>query len=61
MMSSGTDSVAAYNAYLQGLAFGVDSLSTGDAYEFLSARDAFERAVELDPTFVLAYWELARF
>jgi len=61
MMSSGTDSVAAFNAYLQGLAYGADTLSTGDAYEFLGARDAFERAVELDPTFVLAYWELARF
>lgn len=61
MMSSGTDSVAAFNAYLQGLAYGVDSLSTGDRYEFLSARDAFERAVELDSTFVLAHWELAQF
>ena len=61
MMSSGTDSVAAFNAYLQGLAYGVDTLSTGDTYEFLGARDAFERAVELDPTFVLAYWELAQF
>ncbi len=61
MVSSGTSSVAAYNAYLQGLAFGASSLSTGDVYVFLGARDAFERAIELDPEFALAYWELAQF
>ncbi len=61
MMSSGTNSVPAYNAYLQGLAYGISTISTGDAYEFLSARDAFDKAVELDPEFSLAYWELAKF
>ncbi|MCH7537641.1 MAG: hypothetical protein IID57_07295 [Proteobacteria bacterium] len=61
MVSSGTRSVPAFNAYLQGLAFGVSSLSTGDIYTFLSARDAFEKAVEMDPQFALAYWELAKF
>ena len=61
MVSSGTSSVAAYNAYLQGLAHGASSLSTGDVYVFLGARDAFERAIELDPEFALAYWELAQF
>ena len=61
MVSSGTNSVAAYNAYLQGLAYGASSLSTGDVYIFLGARDAFERAIELDPEFALAYWELAQF
>ncbi len=61
MASSGTRSVPAYNAYLQGLAYGISTLSTGDAYVFLSARDAFERAIELDPEFALAYWELAKF
>ena len=61
MVSSGTSSVPAYNSYLQGLAYGISTLSTGDAYVFLSARDAFERAVELDPEFASAYWELAKF
>lgn len=61
MVSAGTGSVPAYNAYLEGLAHGVSSLNTGDAYVFLSARDAFERAIELDPQFALAYWELAKF
>jgi len=61
MVSSGTNSVPAYNAYLEGLAIDSSSLSTGDAYSFLSARDAFKRAVELDPEFSFAYWELAQF
>jgi len=61
MVSSGTSSVEAYNAYLQGLAFGVDTINTGDAYQFLSARDAFQRAVEIDPEYSFAYWELAQF
>lgn len=61
MVSAGTRSVPAYNAYLQGLAYAVSTLSTGDVYVFLSAREAFERAIELDPGFALAYWELARF
>lgn len=61
MVSAGTRSVEAYNAYLKGLAYDASTLSTGDAYVFLSAHDSFERAVELDPTFAFAYWELARF
>ena len=61
MVSAGTRSVPAYNAYLQGLAYGVSLLSTGDSYTFLSARDAFERAISLDSEFSLAYWELAIF
>lgn len=61
MMSAGTSSVAAYNAYLEGLAIGVSTISTGDAFEMLSARDAFARAIELDAEFALAYWELAGF
>lgn len=61
MVSSGTNSVPAFNAYLQGLAYGASTLSTGDAYTFLGARDSFERAIELDPEFSLAYWKLADF
>ena len=36
-------------------------MSTGDTYSFLRARDAFKRAIELDPEFSFAYWELAQF
>jgi len=61
MLSAGTDSVPAFNAYLQGLAAGASTVSTGDAYSFLEARDGFERAIDLDPQFSLAYWELANF
>ena len=61
MMSSATRSVEAYNAYLKGLAYDVSTLSTGDVREALAARDAFERATELDPEYALAYWELAKF
>lgn len=61
MVSSGTSSVPAFEAYLQGLAYGVSTIQTGDTYLFLNARDAFERAISLDPTFARAYWELALF
>jgi TolB-like protein len=61
MMSAGTNSVAAYNAYLEGLAYGVSTISTGDAFEMLRSLDAFTRAVEFDPQFALGYWELAQF
>lgn len=61
MVSAGTASIPAYEAYLQGLAAGFSTLSTGDAYEFLSARDAFERAIEIDPEFAEAHWRLANF
>jgi len=61
MVKSGTNSVPAFEAYLQGLAFGVSTFVSGDIYEFLNARDAFEHAIELDPQFAKAYWELAIF
>lgn len=60
MISAGTDSVPAFNAYLKGLAANISTVSTGDAYQFLAAQEAFEQAIELDPKFALAYWELAR-
>ena len=61
MVSAGTSSIPAFEAYLQGLAYGVSTIQTGDAYLFLSAREAFERAIELDPEFSKAYWRLANF
>ena len=61
MVSSGSNSVPAFNAYLEGLAIDSSTLSTGDTYSFLRARDAYKRAIELDPEFSFAYWELAQF
>ena len=61
MVSAGTSSVPAYETYLQGLTFGVSSIASGDVYEYLSASEAYERAIELDPEFALAYRRLAEF
>ena len=61
MVSSGTNSVPAFEAYLRGLAVGESTFVTGDIYENLNARDAYERAIELDPEFARAYWRLAIF
>ena len=61
MVSSGTSSVPAFEAYLRGLAVGESTFVTGDIYENLNARDAYERAIELDPQFAQAYWRLAVF
>lgn len=61
MVASGTHSIPAYEAYLEGLAFGVSSVTTGDIYEYVGALDAFELAVELDPEFAEGYLQLAYF
>ncbi len=55
MVSSGTNSVPAFEAYLHGLAVGESTFATGDIYEFLNARDAYQRAIKLDPEFAQAY------
>lgn len=51
----------AFNAYLEGLAIDSSTLSTGDAYSFLSAQDAYKRAIAIDPEYSFAYWQLAQF
>ena len=61
MVASGTHSIPAYEAYLEGLAFGISTVTTGDIYESNSALDAFELAVELDPEFAEGYLRLAYF
>ena len=61
MVSSGTNSVPAFEAYLRGLAVGESTFVTGDIYENLNAREAYERAIELDPEVARAYWRLAIF
>jgi tetratricopeptide (TPR) repeat protein len=61
MVQSGTSSVPAFEAYLQGLAYGISTLQSGDKYQFLSAREAYERAIGIDPEFAKAHWQLANF
>ena len=61
MMDAGTASVPAYEALLTGLGATSEWSETGDAYVFLKAREAYERAVEIDPQFSAAYFRLHRF
>ena len=61
MMSAGTNSVSAYNAYLEGLAVVSGGTRSGDVYERLRARDAFELATEIDPEFSAAWYQLYDF
>jgi TolB-like protein len=61
MLSAGTRSIPAYEAYLEGLAYGVSTVTTGDIIEYIGARQAFERAIEFDPEFAEAHYELAIF
>ena len=61
MMSSGTSSVPAFEAYLQAIAVGDSTFATSDMYDFLNARVGYERAIELDPEFAKAYWRLSLF
>ncbi len=56
MVSAGTASVAAYEAYLEGLAHEGASGATGDPEDWEAALEAFERATALDPEFALAYY-----
>jgi TolB-like protein len=61
LVSSGTRSVPAFEAYLRGLAGYTSMLETGDVDAYTEAIDAFERAVEIDPEFALAHGEIARY
>jgi TolB-like protein len=61
MMSVGTGSVAAYDAYVTGLGAFTASGGSGDPRDALAARDAWERAVQLDPEFAQAWYILSTF
>ena len=61
MVSAGTHSVPAYEAYLKGLALGVNAVISGDASLFLEAEGEFARAVTIDPEFSTAHSERAFF
>jgi hypothetical protein len=58
MMSAGTNSVPAFEAYLNGIGIWRAAGASTDVYEVLNALDAFEKAVELDPEFANAYLRL---
>ncbi|MFT5500643.1 MAG: TolB-like protein, partial [Woeseiaceae bacterium] len=61
MMSVGTSSVPAFEAYLTGNGALQDGGESGDVYLFLDARDSWELAVSLDPNFSAAYDRLHLF
>ena len=61
MMSAGTRSVPAYEAYLEGLAIDNKSSATGDLSLILFAYEKYEEARELDPDFSAAHWEAASY
>jgi TolB-like protein len=61
MVSTGTSSVPAYEAYLQGLAYTGSALVSTDGYQYVSARESFEKAVAADPEFSLAHRQIAAF
>lgn len=60
MVTAGTRSVAAYDAFLQGLAFEQRHLVAGDKRWSSMAAEAFERARTIDPGFAEAQWHAAR-
>ncbi len=61
MMAAGTSSVPAYESYLRGIAYGLDTQNTGDMYEYNAVIEALDHAIELDPEFTQAHWQLAYF
>ena len=61
MVSTGTRSVPAYEAYLRGLAYQGDALASGDKYQLQSAEEAFQAAVAVDPEFSLAHRQIASY
>jgi TolB-like protein len=61
MVSAGTSSVPAYEAYLEALAYQARSIQSGDEQFNLKQRSALERAQELDPEFAAAHFEMAGF
>jgi TolB-like protein len=56
MVSAGTSSVAAYEAYLKGLARQARWVETGGLEYWNLALKEYDTAVALDPSFAIAYW-----
>ncbi|MEK7265943.1 MAG: winged helix-turn-helix domain-containing protein [Pseudomonadota bacterium] len=60
MVKAGTSSPAAYDAYLQGIAFGKRSLLGGDIEDSRRSSAAYELARKIDPSFSEAHWLAAQ-
>jgi TolB-like protein len=61
MMSAGTRSVPAYEAYLEGQALSNEVRATGQMDRGRMSYEKFELARELDPEFSEAHWEAAQY
>jgi TolB-like protein len=61
MMSAGTRSVPAYEAYLEGQALSNEVSATGQMDRDRMSYEKFELARELDPEFSEAHWEAAQY
>lgn len=61
LVSSGTRSVPAFEAYLRGLSGFTTMMATGDVSAYADSINHFEEAVEIDPEFALAYGEIANY
>ncbi len=61
MLSVGTKSIAAFEAYLKGVATNSNMVATGDVDEFLTSLSFFQQAVNIDPEFSAAHWQVADF
>ena len=61
MVSAGTHSVPAYEAYLKGIAIRTRSRMSGDTSQVMEIETEFGRAVTFDPQFANAHYQRARF
>ncbi len=61
MVSAGTHSVPAYEAYLKGIALFTRSFMSGDTSRIMDMETEFGRAVTFDPQFADAHYQRARF
>jgi TolB-like protein len=59
MVNIGTRSVAAYQSYLEGIQFQQKAWTLANKADSAAALKAFEKAVELDPSFSRAYYSIA--
>ena len=61
MVSAGTHSVPAFEAYLKGLALATRARTSGDTSFIIDAEKEYRRAVDYDPEFSLAQYQMASF
>lgn len=60
-VASGTNSIPAYEAMLKGQAIAAEIGDDGDQYLYLEAKQSYDEAVEIDPEYSEAHFQLARF